>query len=178
VINHGGIQTIYHGVKMRSRLEARWAAFFDAMNWPWAYEPFDLEGYVPDFVIMFDRPLLVEVKPYLNLQDLKPAARKTDGSGWTGEALVVMGAILEEYSANPICGILGELSEVPVEVREWSEARLFACLSCGSASVLAADLHWRCRVCGAGDGNAHVGRFDNQASWTEAANQVQWRAGA
>lgn len=47
------IPTIYKGVTFRSRLEARWAAFFDEMDEPWEFEPegFELPSgrYLPDF---------------------------------------------------------------------------------------------------------------------------------
>ena len=48
------IETLYHGCRFRSRLEARWAVFFDSLKVPWEYEPegFDLgDGtyYLPDF---------------------------------------------------------------------------------------------------------------------------------
>ena len=57
------IPTMYKGIQMRSRLEAKWAAFFDALRWNWTYEPFDLAGYIPDFVLNFEKkPVLVEVK--------------------------------------------------------------------------------------------------------------------
>jgi hypothetical protein len=46
---------------MRSRLEAKWAAFFDLCGWQWTYEPFDLPGWIPDFLI--DNSMLVEIKP-------------------------------------------------------------------------------------------------------------------
>jgi len=44
----------YRGVQMRSRLEGKWAVFFDALGIPWEYEPkrFYLSGdrsYLPDF---------------------------------------------------------------------------------------------------------------------------------
>jgi hypothetical protein len=58
-----GIPTIYRNRRFRSRLEARWAAFFDQMGWRWEYEPFDLNGWVPDFIIMEHDKVLVEVKP-------------------------------------------------------------------------------------------------------------------
>jgi hypothetical protein len=49
------IETRYAGYRFRSRLEARWAVFFDALNLEWKYEPegFDLNGlpYLPDFFI-------------------------------------------------------------------------------------------------------------------------------
>lgn len=65
------IQTRYAGYLFRSRLEARWAVFFDALKLDWQYEPegFDLpsgQKYLPDFKIKskFHETLLwVEVKP-------------------------------------------------------------------------------------------------------------------
>ncbi len=48
------IETHYRGYRFRSRLEARWAVYFDALSLPWEYERegFDLgDGiyYLPDF---------------------------------------------------------------------------------------------------------------------------------
>ena len=58
------IPTTYAGVNFRSRLEARWAAFFDLCGWKWDYEPFDLDGWAPDFLIKtLIATTLVEVKP-------------------------------------------------------------------------------------------------------------------
>jgi hypothetical protein len=50
------IETIYNGYRFRSRLEARWAVFFDAAGIEYQYEPegFELEGgikYLPDFYL-------------------------------------------------------------------------------------------------------------------------------
>lgn len=58
------IPTFYNGAQFRSRLEARWAALFDQIGWEWDYEPFDLEGWSPDFSINFPNgQVLIEVKP-------------------------------------------------------------------------------------------------------------------
>ncbi|MBA8838156.1 hypothetical protein [Ochrobactrum sp. RH2CCR150] len=58
------IPTEYAGVNFRSRLESRWAAFFDLVGLKWDYEPFDLEGWVPDFLLRTSLTnVLVEVKP-------------------------------------------------------------------------------------------------------------------
>lgn len=47
------IETVYQGYRFRSRLEARWAVFFDALGEPWEYEKegYNLDGvwYLPDF---------------------------------------------------------------------------------------------------------------------------------
>lgn len=61
-------ETEYQGRLFRSRLEARWAAFFDLCGWNWEYEPFDLEGWSPDFIIYGLKDILVEVKP-INIFD-------------------------------------------------------------------------------------------------------------
>lgn len=62
------LETSYAGHRFRSRLEARWAVFFDALGVRWEYES---EGvvtrkgpYLPDFVLhLKGGPLLFEVKP-------------------------------------------------------------------------------------------------------------------
>lgn len=48
------IETIYNGYKFRSRLEARWAVFFDEAGIEYQYEPegFDINGtwFCPIFI--------------------------------------------------------------------------------------------------------------------------------
>ncbi len=77
------IPTTYSGVQFRSRLEARWAAFFDLLKIKWLYEPFDLAGYIPDFILPEFGDLLVEVKPILHMSESGPAMDKIRASGWT-----------------------------------------------------------------------------------------------
>jgi len=63
--------TTYKGTQFRSRLEARWAVFFDCLAIDWIYEPmtFTIQPtkweYTPDFEITCKKgkPILVEVKP-------------------------------------------------------------------------------------------------------------------
>ncbi len=60
------IPTRWQGITYRSRTEARWAVFFDALGVEATYEPetFNLDGawYLPDFFIL-SWNLYVEVKP-------------------------------------------------------------------------------------------------------------------
>lgn len=60
------IETRYNGYHFRSRLEARWAVFFDTLGIKYHYEPegYDLEGtwYLPDFWLP-DYASFVEIKP-------------------------------------------------------------------------------------------------------------------
>ena len=73
------IETRYKGYRFRSRLEARWAVFFDTLGIEWEYEPegFELSDgsrYLPDFLLrgvkyerdygdMLALDIFVEVKP-------------------------------------------------------------------------------------------------------------------
>ena len=61
------IETRYKSYRFRSRLEARWAVFFDALGIEWEYEPEGLEfpdgtRYLPDFWLPKIKAL-VEIKP-------------------------------------------------------------------------------------------------------------------
>jgi hypothetical protein len=64
------IETRYNGHRFRSRLEARWAVFFDWLEVEWEYEPegFELNNgtkYLPDFYLpKFEGGCWVEIKPY------------------------------------------------------------------------------------------------------------------
>ncbi len=100
------ISTSYAGCEFRSRLEARWAVFFDAMKIEWQYEPegFILspfgEWYLPDFYLP-DLGYWIEVKPespdkrarrkaYLFDYSL---ARETDPARSRWRAFIVHGGI-------------------------------------------------------------------------------------
>lgn len=56
--------TMYEGRLYRSRLEARWAAFFTLCGYPFEYEPEVFADWLPDFVINANGSIIyVEVKP-------------------------------------------------------------------------------------------------------------------
>ena len=72
------IPTKYDGVEFRSRLEARWAVFFNELGikWYYEYEGFDLDGewYLPDFYLPEVKDgMFFEVKPLVEDFDLKIA---------------------------------------------------------------------------------------------------------
>lgn len=78
------IETSYKGYRFRSRLEARWAVFFDYLGIKYEYEPegFELPGgqrYLPDFFLpKFNHAdglgMYVEVKPTTESDFSKPRA--------------------------------------------------------------------------------------------------------
>ena len=66
------IETEYAGYRFRSRLEARWALYFDLCGIPWQYEVegytlSDGQRYLPDFWLP-DHNQFVEVKPNTDVQ--------------------------------------------------------------------------------------------------------------
>lgn len=88
------IQTLYSGIWFRSRLEARWAMYFDLLGVEWIYE---MEGfkvgrgefYLPDFFL----PKLkyyCEVKPF---EQTDPKWAKFVGSGESERLLLLFGKV-------------------------------------------------------------------------------------
>lgn len=71
------IETEYKGYRFRSRLEARWAVFFDTLGIPYEYEPEGFElgdgvRYLPDFWLpTWDA--WVEIKPNREVCDIEQA---------------------------------------------------------------------------------------------------------
>ncbi len=177
-----GQPCVYRGIKFRSRTEGLWACFIGKLMWDWEYEPpLDLNRYITDFALRFHKPLLLEVKgDAATLTDLERHKAKLERSGWAGEAVLTCATPLELESMSPVIGLIGERILIDRElVWQWSTARGFVCSSCGHLSVLAEDGDWRCRVCGVGDGNAHVLPVQDRISreWNLAKNQLQWRPG-
>ena len=108
------IETSYKGYRFRSRLEARWAVFFDALGVRWQYEVqgyqlSDGRRYLPDFFLPdVRRGLLVEVKP--EGADLAPAAEllRAVCEGVGSDGVVVAGAPDPESDEYIMVGPNGE----------------------------------------------------------------------
>jgi hypothetical protein len=174
------IPTRYKGVQFRSRLEARWAAMFDLLEWRWEYEPFDLEGYIPDFALTPKAgPVLVEVKPELMAKDLYAAAPKLDRAGWhsanENDALIV-GASWN-VRGDSVMGypLLGVIRQSHNSGPSWCSAEWICCKYCGLPSTYHYACVWSCLMCGAG-GKVYDQPPENlQAMWVAAGNIVQWK---
>lgn len=178
------IPTMYAGVQFRSRLEAKWAAFFDRLSWPWEYEPIDLNGYIPDFILTFAAgPLLVEVKPSLVLDDLHHHTAKIDTSGWSEHALVVGARI---FPGEDVEGVVFGPARAGLykTVQGRSGARFYPGIwnpiTTGSCSTchhsLVSGETGRCLSCGQWDTVSYFG--DEPAllkAFTDAGNATQWK---
>lgn len=106
------IPTVYNGRKYRSRLEAKWAAFFDLLGWQHEYEPFDLGKWSPDFLIKGSTSLLTEVKPLTDWD--KRVGEKLDaatrGKLDRAKCLLVLGVAPQRMEWGHRIGWVGEPS--------------------------------------------------------------------
>lgn len=68
------IETDYNGLKFRSRLEARWAVFFETLRIKYDYEvegfQIDNTKYLPDFYLP-ELKYWIEIKPYLTEENTR-----------------------------------------------------------------------------------------------------------
>lgn len=95
------IETYYNGYRFRSRLEARWAVFFDALGITYQYEPegFVIDGktYLPDFYLpKFD--IYAEVKPNTDEAFVKVEDDYFDFVKWGGP---IKGIVILSDIPNP-----------------------------------------------------------------------------
>lgn len=185
-----GIETRYRGTLFRSRLEAHWAAFFDLMKWRWEYEPFDADGYIPDFVLMGDDPVLVEVKPAPTLTELRdPLARACGAvhSLWRHDVLALGLAPFMPAGREYAIGLLAETVDNhdpdlgPVgPYSEHDTALWHQCGSCKITTFHHTSWSYRSRLCGHYDGDGFLNEpplDDIYLAWAAAANLVRWKAG-
>jgi len=94
------------GINFRSMIEARWAYVLEKLNLNWEYEPFELKGYIPDFIITNNsKQVLLEIKADVNIWDNKNTdyEHKIKSSGWDKEYIILGGNIKKEYDLW-VCG--------------------------------------------------------------------------
>lgn len=188
------IPTRYNGVNFRSRLEVRWAAFFDLVGWKWEYEPIDLKGWAPDFVLIGrHEKIFVEVKPIIwpekeeecieiceKRNDLKKVRNYMEG-----EILILGSCLPNECAAfnngSPSLGFLGEmgmgLEDEPVK-RMYFEPASFWQNSRSCVDFAAAYGSYHFRISGEWDGDGHLYPVQLglvESLWRKAGNIVQWQ---
>ena len=111
------IETYYNGYRFRSRLEARWAVFFDAIGMPYQYEAEGYVGlndttYLPDF--------------FFPTYDLYAEVKGTDES-LRRDGKKIAAAI--DYEATPVSNGLIILGNIPSpELIKWGNIPMFHCL--------------------------------------------------
>ncbi len=168
------------GTIFRSRLEARWAALFDAIGWKWEYEPFDLDGYIPDFAILGDRPLLVEVKPGLTLEELSVHAEKAEIAN---RDILIVGAtpvLPTDYIQVSAAGIMIQWDTFEQERHALEDIGFWHHCShedCRQIAVHHASGGFWSYPCGHYEGDHYLGILDPEelsTRWVLGRNATQW----
>jgi hypothetical protein len=163
------IPTVYRGRTYRSRLEAKWGAFFDRIGWRHEYEPFDLGAWSPDFLLP-DLDTLVEVKPWTEFNE-ETADRIVEACG-DKQLLLTMAApelVTGGSSKNEPVGVtLGWF--LPVNEETWQHATLFWLLAIDQPR-LDADIVWPPYV----DGRRL--RHEGQPVWLSAGGNKGYSEG-
>ncbi len=167
----------YNGTLFRSRLEATWAAFFDELGWAWDYEPLDFSGWTPDFLLKFQRPTLVEVKPTdeqcKEVTKLLESFRSEDKH----EILVLGNSIKQIRGSRRDTYEIGQLSQQPFDGLDhtFADAPLYICGYCDRPTITHGDQSWHCRLNGCYDGNAYLtGDGDFQPMWNRAKTSTRF----
>lgn len=172
-----GIATTYAGTRFRSRLEARWACTFDQLGWQWEYEPFDHDGWIPDFLIVGGRELLIEVKPCATITELEIVALNTPDDH---RDILALGCVAfphghPDWKRWPA----GALVEHHHDGRYYGAAEWGYCDTCDIVTVHHADHSFDCRPCGHHHGYATTANHTLIAdAWANARNSTQWKAPA
>lgn len=105
------IETIYNGYRFRSRLEARWAVFFDALGIEYEYEPegFELSFsdderimYLPDFYLpesgLYAEVKGVKTRGQIPKEDAEKMSWMIDFDGPCANGIVMLGNIPDPHS--------------------------------------------------------------------------------
>jgi len=177
------IPTMYKGIQFRSRLEAKWASFFDLMNWKWQYEPCDFNGWIPDFAIYGSKQTTyVEVKPTVKF--LADIANEIDSSGCKDEVILI-----GETCPIPGEGLWGEESSTQLgwirwpygehgEFIAWDDCYFGIWDDVNKIGFTSSDGSWFDRVsgsCGKFYRNNHIITPAISSRWSRACNSSQWK---
>jgi hypothetical protein len=184
LLEHYGIATTYNGRVYRSRLEARWAAMFDLLGWQYEYEPYDLPGWIPDFLIHGHQEILVEVKPFVELDQFDEAKITTamERGGKHGTEVLLLGCTIESATYWPDHARLGWLGEVAWDHRGEMLGLFFEEAPFNHFKDRWGFFHssgsYSDRITGIYDGDGAIRAPDFSQVlelWHGAANRVQWR---
>jgi hypothetical protein len=176
-MTYAAIPTIYKSIRFRSRLEAKWAAFFDLLKWRYEYEPYDLDGWIPDFIIMGEKEILVEVKPFTEKEsfDIGKLFKAARGTEKETKEIILLGTSVfpANYWHNAAC--IGWLNDA-ILADNFDEA-IFNHWN-GIYGFIHSSGGWQDRITGLYDGNGFldIPQFSEiQEIWNEAGSIVQWK---
>lgn len=145
---------------------------FDSFGWPWEYEPYDLDGYIPDFALIFKTGIvLAEIKADLQLRGLRKYQAKMDHSGWEDRSLILGGTPFLDGHRPEDPGDIVTLGWYKLD-GTWLLGELIFCETCHRVSVSTED-NISCMVSGCKMvSTGFPSRLE--AMWGKAHNLTKW----
>ena len=149
------IETVYNGYRFRSRLEARWAVFFDSLNIPYIYEPegLNINGtmYLPDFYLP-DSKQFFEVKGIMRDSDMEKI-NALISAGYS----VVIGMDNGKFIACDLWETMDENgNKDEYTLCTDSDSWMIRCKKCGKYYFMGDVGSFKCQCCGLHDGDHHL----------------------
>lgn len=186
-----GIPTLFKGIEYRSLHEAKWAVFMFLIGWEATYEPFEGDGYIPDFIVHGESAFFLEVKPAVTKKDYEDEVPKVEKGllRYKKDALIVgahpLRGPVSDYgwgNEHPSAGWMGEFfgsdEYNPQEGFSWDPGAWTQCGKCGAYAIFHTVQTYTCRPCGHYFGD-HYLRHPDVASledaWAEATNAAKYR---
>lgn len=172
-----GIPTIgVRGIQFRSRIEAQWAYIFENFGWNWDYEPIDLDGYIPDFIIIFnDEKILIEIKGDTNIwKNYKEHEEKIKKSGWK-KKFAILGSVYKICeNFNDDCPNVGKVFYIRCDNNEWVNDDIIIRKEKRNLWNFGGDLYVY-DICGGYWKDTIETKKDFSTLWVKAKNSVQWK---
>lgn len=176
------IETYYNGYRFRSRLEARWAVFFDSLGIKYEYEPEGLsingKNYLPDFYLPESKQFF-EVKGVMSAEDNEKI-----------EALIAAGYSVTVGMDGGKFYSCDKWGPHNYDLNPNYESWLCRCHYCGKYWFMSIQGSFECQCCGAHDGDGHfdavmkyyadyTGRFEtfNKLDIWNVAKQARFEHG-
>ena len=163
------IETVYNGYRFRSRLEARWAVFFDAAGIEYYYEP---EGvklsdgtlYLPDFYLPKSKQWF-EVKGVMKEEDkhkIEQLIKDANVSVAVGYPDMTFQACDKWWDGT--YQLADKLSSILVRCRE-----------CGGLWFMGTNGNFECQCCGEHDGDHHLlESIDGDGEWSCGSSVLEF----
>lgn len=148
---------------------------FTLLGWKFEYEPYDLQGYIPDFILIGkditgkNKEILVEVKPTIDIEgfDLLKI-KKALGDRYSKEEVLLLGCtIMESGSEETQIGW----------IRGCTEDNAILNFFNGHFGFIGDYMSWADRITGLYEGAHFVYRYcynDAINIWNNAGDKVQW----
>lgn len=182
------IETWYKSILFRSKLEAKWAFFFDNIGIKWEYEPLPINNYLPDFFIYgAEGIIIVEVKPYIRFDEFQDTITKMQnnikGTEFEHNEILLLG--LAPFTTSNWCvydtgrdaACIGWLAEIYDKIYAWDEAIINPNAKNSIVDFFSSSGSWKNRIDGRYDGDhfvAVLGQDDIMPIWNKGVQHFRY----